>query len=351
MRILQAMAGSDHGGAENFFVRLAIALERAGIEQKVVIRKNQDRATKLRAGGVEPEQLSFGGRLDWKTGFGLKRHIKTFKPDIVLTWMNRATSMCPKGKKLGFVHMARLGGYYDLKYYRNCDHLIGNTEDIVDYLVKENWPADKAHYLPNFVDGDWGEPIDRKTYFTPNGAPLILAMGRLHENKGFDVLLDALSRVPTAYLWLAGEGPLRDELERLAEKLGVKPRVRFLGWQDNISALLQTCDVFVCPSRHEPLGNVVIEAWAQRKPVIATDSYGPGTLIEHLESGVLVPVDNGALLTKAIRVVIGDDALREQISRQGYETYMNQFTEDIVTQRYIEFFKTIIAPSAASTGE
>jgi len=348
MKILQAMAGSEHGGAEQFFVRLAIALNRVGVEQKVVIRRNPKRASELREGGIEPVELPFGGKFDWQTKRGLNREIKSFNPDIVLTWMNRATSMCPDSKKGGFVHMARLGGYYDLKYYQACDHLIGNTEDIVDYLVKENWPADKAHYLPNFVNGDHAEPIARQTYFTPKSAPLILAMGRLHENKGFDVLLNALSRVPSTYLWLAGEGPLREDLEKQAEKVGVKPRVRFLGWQDDIGALLQTCDLFVCPSRHEPLGNVVIEAWAQGKPVVAADSYGPGTLIEHLESGVLVPVDDPALLAKAIRNVLEDPNLYDHIAHHGYETYLEHFTEDIVTGHYVDFFNKIIAPCAAS---
>jgi len=348
MKILQAMAGSEHGGAERFFVRLAIALNRVGVEQKIVIRRNPKRASELREGSIEPIELPFGGKLDWQTKRGLNREIKSFKPDIVLTWMNRATGMCPDSKKGGFVHMARLGGYYDLKYYQACDHLIGNTEDIVEYLVKENWPADKAHYLPNFVNGEQAEPIARQTYFTPKGAPLILAMGRLHENKGFDVLLDAMSRVPSAYLWLAGDGPLREDLEKQAEKIGVKPRVRFLGWQDDIGALLQTCDLFVCPSRHEPLGNVVIEAWAQGKPVIAADSYGPGTLIEHLESGVLVPVDDPALLAKAIRNVLEDPDLYDRIAHHGYETYLAHFTEDIVTRHYVDFFNKIIAPCAAS---
>jgi len=348
MKILQAMAGAEHGGAENFFVRLAIALNRAGVEQKVVIRRNPERAAKLREGGVEPVELPFGGKFDWQTKWRFNREIRSFKPDIVVTWMNRATSMCPDGKKGGFIHMSRLGGYYDLKYYQACDHLIGNTEDIVDYLVKENWPAEKAHYLPNFVDGDPAEPISRKTYFTPDGAPLILAMGRLHENKGFDVLLDALTRVPAAYLWLAGDGPLGDELDRRAEKVGVKPRVRFLGWQDNVAPLLRTCDIFVCPSRHEPLGNVVIEAWAQGKPVIAADSYGPGTLIEHLETGVLVPVDDAVTLSRAIRNVLEDDNLCERIARQGYETYQAHFTEEIVTRHYIDFFNKVLAPCAAS---
>jgi glycosyltransferase involved in cell wall biosynthesis len=338
MRVLQAMAGAEYGGAEAFFVRLAGALQRTGLEQRIVIRQNPARAEALRAEGIEPVQLKFGGAMDWQTPRALKKEIKTFKPDVVLTWMNRATGMCPKGE---FAHAARLGGYYDLKYYRNCDHLIGNTEDIVSYLVKEGWPDGKAHYLPNFVSAEPAEPLSRRALYTPDSVPLILTMGRLHENKGFDVMLEALSRVPNAYLWIAGEGPLRGELEKMAEKMAVKPRVRFLGWRDDIAALLATCDLYVCPSRHEPLGNVVLEAWAHGRPVVAADSYGPGTLIEHLESGVLVPTEDAVMLAKAVRMVIDDDDLRTRIAQRGFEVYNEHFTESSVVRQYMEFFERI----------
>jgi len=344
MRLLQAMAGAEFGGAEAFFERLACAFQRAGVEQRVIIRADAGRAKRLRAGGVEPVELKFGGAMDWQTPRRMKREIADFRPDIVLSWMNRATSMCPKRDKAdAYVHVARLGGYYDLKYYQGCDHLVGNTEDIVSYLVKEGWPGERAHYLPNFVSSADGDPIRRNAYYTPDTVPLILAMGRLHKNKAFDVLLGALARVPNAYLWIAGEGPLRGELEKMAEELAIKPRVRFLGWRDDISSLLATCDLFVCPSRHEPLGNVVIEAWAHGRPVVAADSYGPGTLIEHLESGVLVPTDDVATLAKAIRTVIGDPDLAEHIARRGYETYQARFTEDAVVAQYLEFFERVSA--------
>ena len=339
MRVMQAMAGAEFGGAEAFFVRLAIAFERAGIDQKVVIRENPGRAQLLRAGGVEPVELPFGGALDWRTSRSMKKQIAQFKPDVVLTWMNRATSMCPKGD---FVHVARLGGYYDLKYYQKCDHLVGNTADIVSYLGKAGWPEERAHYLPNFVSAEDAEPLPRKKFFTPDTVPLILGLGRLHENKALDVLLGALARVPNAYLWIAGDGPLRGELDKLAEKLAVKPRVRFLGWRDDVPALLKTSDLFVCPSRHEPLGNVVIEAWAQNVPVVAADSYGPGTLIEHLESGVLVPVDDEITMAKAIRRTLEDNDLRERIVRRGRATYDAEFTEQVVVQRYMEFFNKVV---------
>lgn len=332
------MAGAEFGGAEAFFVRLAIALNRTGLEQKVVIRKNPARASLFRHGEVEPIELPFGGRMDFSTTRALKREIKEFKPDVVLTWMNRATSMCPKGD---FVHAARLGGYYDLKYYAACDHLIGNTQDIVEYLVEHDWPAEKVHYLPNFVFDEDAEPLTRREFFTPNDAPLIVALGRLHENKAFDVLLSALARVPNAYLWLAGDGPLKEDLQKQSEVLGIKPRVRFLGWRDDTAALLQTADLFVCPSRHEPLGNVVIEAWAQGLPVVAADSMGPGTLIENMESGVLVPVDDEILMARAIRSVLDDEDLARRIAENGYQTYQDNFTEARVVEQYLEFFKKV----------
>ncbi len=332
------MAGAEYGGAEAFFTRLALALNRASLEQRVVIRKNQRRAEALRAGGVEPVQLPFGGMLDWRTPRALKREIADYRPDVVLTWMNRASVICPKGD---FVHVGRMGGYYDLKYYQSCDHLIGNTQDIVDDLVKRGWPADRAHYLPNFVIQQRMPPLPRKQFYTPDGAPLVLGMGRLHENKAFDVLLKAVARVPNVYLWIAGEGPLRRELEALAEKEAVKPRVRFLGWREDTAALLATADVFVCPSRLEPLGNVVIEAWAEGVPVIAADSYGPGTLIEHRETGILVPVDDAQTMGRAIRNLLEDDNLRQRIARQGQATYEENFTEEKVVGQYMEFLETV----------
>ncbi len=340
MRVLQVMAGAQYGGAEAFFVRLIGALQRAGIKQKVLIRKNCSRARKLRQAGVEPRELKFGGKLDWRTPWKIKKEIEYFKPNIVLSWMNRATAMCPPGE---FVHASRLGGYYDLKYYDGCDHLIGNTEDIVSYIVGQGWPEEKVHYLPNFVSSITEEPIQRQEFYTPVSAPLFLCMGRLHENKGFDTMLKALSREPNAYLWIAGEGGQRQSLEKLAEKLGVKPRVRFLGWRNDIAALLACCDVFVCPSRHEPLGNVVLEAWAHKRPVVAAKSQGPGNLIDHLETGVLVPVDNPIKLSEALRMVTNDPELRRDMIDNGYETYQEHFSEAVVVAKYVEFFRRVSA--------
>jgi glycosyltransferase involved in cell wall biosynthesis len=344
MRVLQAMAGAEHGGAEAFFVRLALALHRAGLEQRVVIRANPARAARLAAGGIEALQAPFGGRLDFVTPWRLKRAIREFAPDVALTWMNRASVLMPEppaGKP--FVHVGRLGGYYDLKYYRRCRHLIGNTEDIVDYIVREGWPPERVHYLPNFVAETKAAPARRDEFFTPPNALLLLAMGRLHPNKGFDVLIEAVARLPDVYLWIAGEGPLQGELEERAHRSFVKPRVRFLGWRDDGPALLAACDAFVCPSRHEPLGNVVIEAWAQGVPVIATESQGPAALVRHGETGILVPVDDALALARVIRQLLADRDRARAIGLAGRAAFEQRFTEKIVVGRYLDFFRNVMA--------
>jgi glycosyltransferase involved in cell wall biosynthesis len=344
IRLMQAMAGAQHGGAEAFFERLALALERTGLPQRAVIRKNPKRAALLRAGGVEVAQMPFGGALDIVTRFGFSREVKLFKPDVVLSWMNRATRFVPHSRSRNggeFVHVARLGGYYDLKYYRACDHLIGNTRDICDWITNQGWPAERCHYLPNFVGEDLADPVPRSEVDTPESVPLVLGLGRLHENKAFDVLIKAVAAVPDVHLWIAGEGPLRAELEALAGHLGVAPRVRFLGWRDDVAALFAAADIFVCPSRHEPLGNVVIEAWANAVPVIAAASQGPSQLIEDGVTGVLVPVDDAAALGLSLRRLLFERGLAENIAAAGRDAFERRFTEAAVVARYLEFFDKV----------
>jgi glycosyltransferase involved in cell wall biosynthesis len=338
MRVMQVMAGAVHGGAETFFMRLAPALKRAGMEQEIVIRRHPERAAELSANGLQPLELGFGGMFDCITGHRLAHAISRFQPEILLSWMNRATRFCPIGSH---IFAARLGGYYKLENYRLCDHLVGNTQDICDYLIAEGWPANRTWYLPNFVDSETAPPFPRSLLDTPEDAPLLLALGRLHTNKAFDVLLEALARVPRAYLWLAGEGPLAAALREQAAKIGVLDRVRFLGWRTDIAALFAACDLFVCPSRHEPLGNVIIEAWAQGRPLVSTRSQGPAALIDDGTNGILVPIDDAERLADAIDRVIATPDLAETLVSAGRLSYQAQFTEAVVVSRYLEFFTSI----------
>jgi glycosyltransferase involved in cell wall biosynthesis len=346
-RVLQAIAGAAHGGAEGFFVRLVAALHRAGEAQQVLIRRHPERVQSLRAAGVPVRELAFGGFFDLTTRSAFAREISNWRPDLVLTWMSRATRLCPRGD---FVHVARLGGYYNLKYYRRCDRLIANTRAIADYAVARGWPRDRINYLPNFVPDARAAaptPIPPCAAGRSEQRPLALALGRLHPNKGFDLLLEAVALVQNICLWIAGDGPLRARLERLATRLGLSDRVRFLGWQENVSGLLAAADLLVCPSLHEPLGNVVIEAWSAGLPVVATASHGPSALIEHGESGILVPLPGTRgggphALAEAIERVCADPAFRARLGNAGRRAYETEFTEPVVVAAYRKFFDEAI---------
>ena len=342
VRVLQAMAGAEVGGAEAFFMRLCTALAASDVEQRAVIRRHPVRAGGLRRSGVPTREVAFGGGLDFFTRRHFADEIASFKPDVVLTWMNRATRFCPRPtRRRRFVHAARLGGYYNLKYYRRCHHLIANTNGIADYLRAQGWPGERVHHLPNFVSAKPAPAALRSDTHTPDDAPLLLAIGRLHRNKAFDVLLAALSELPDSTLWLAGSGPEEAALKACAAACGVEKRVRFLGWRDDVAALFAAADVFVCPSRHEPLGNVVVEAWAHGVPVVATASAGPRELIEDETSGLLVPIDDAAALAAGVRRVLGDDDLRGQLIAAGTAAFDAGFTEAAVVERYRAFFDAI----------
>lgn len=337
-RVLQVMAGAEVGGAEAFFERLVPALARAGIEQHAVLRSRGGRAQRLRDAGLPVTECRFGGPLDLASRWRLKTTARRFRPDVVLAWMSRAAAALPTGP---WVTAGRLGGYYDLKYYRRCTHLIGNTPDLRRYILDQGWPADRAWHLPNFVDARRLPPASRAEQDTPEDAPLLLCLGRLHRNKGFDVAVAALAEIPGAWLWIAGEGPERSALEDQARSCGAAERVRFLGWRDDVPALFAAADMLVCSSRHEPLGNIVIEAWAQERPVVAAASQGPSQLIEHGVTGLLAPVDDAAALAAGIRSLLADRDAARGLAEQGLDRFRRNFTEAAVVERYKAFFAAV----------
>ncbi len=338
-RLLQALAGAPEGGAERHFLRLAVALQRAGVAQRIIMRPHPAGLEVLRGAGIEPVTAPFGGPLDRKTKKIFRQEIDAFRPQIALTYMNRASNLCPKGD---FLHIGRLGGYYDIKYYRSCDHLVCITPDLADHCVRSGWPSQGVDVIPNFVEDLSAPPQDRAALNTPAEAPLIFALGRLHENKAFDILLEALTGLPQAYLWLAGEGPERGNLERLAARLGVAERVRFLGWQNEPSAYFAAADVYVVPSRHEPLGSVVLEGWMYRVPMVAAASQGPQWLIREGETGLLVPVDDAPALAAAVQRLFQDRGLADRLVAAGRATFEANHTEAVAVRRYLDLFDRLL---------
>ncbi len=336
MRVLQVMASAVHGGAEVFYEDLVGALQRAGVDQSCVIRPYPARAALLEKAGCRVTMLRFGGPLDIVTPWKLRRIAAHEKPQVILGWMNRAAHILPHGP---WVNIGRLGGYYNLKYYRQCRHLICNTPDIADYAVRAGRDAREVHYIPNFCPVGPAPALDRASLETPADAKVLLILARLHEAKGIDVALRALPSIPEAILWIAGEGPLEGALKRLATDLAVAARVRFLGWRDDRSALLRAADLCLVPSRHEPFGNVVVNAWAHGIPVVATASQGPGFLIGDGVDGLKVPMDDVAALAAAVNGLLRAPDLGRRLVEGGRRRIGAEFSEAAVVGRYREVFE------------
>lgn len=335
MSVLHLLGSAEDGGAETYFTQLAGALARAGVVQAAAIRAHGGREAALEAAGVPSAVLGFGGPLDWRTRRRAEHFAKARGARVLLAWMNRAARHSPGGH---WALIGRLGGYYDLKNYRGFDALVGNTADIRDWMVAQGWPAERAHHIPNFAAAGEEPALDRSDLDTPERVPLLLGMGRLHASKAHDVTLRAMERLPDAWLWIAGSGPLEGELKRLAAELGVADRVRWLGWREDASALYRTADVCVFPSRFEPLGNVVIQAWAHGLPVVAAASAGPAALIHDGENGLLVPVDDPEALAEALRAAIDDRALRYCLAERGRARVARAFSEGAVVERWRALF-------------
>jgi glycosyltransferase involved in cell wall biosynthesis len=336
MSVLHLLGTAGEGGAETYFVDLLGALARAGLPQAAAIRPNANREVALKAAGVPTGRFTFGGPIDLFTkpkvaGFAAKHDVK-----LALAWMNRAARHTPRGP---WARIGRLGGYYNLKYYRGFDELVANTEDIAEWIVAQGWPAGRVRCIPNFAAAPpETAPADRAALNTPADAPLLLSMGRLHEAKAHDVTLEALLGIPDAFLWIAGVGPLEAKLKAMAAALGVADRVRFLGWRTDASALYRAADVCVFPSRYEPLGNVVIQAWAHGLPVVAAASQGPAALIHDGEDGLLFPVDDATTLGEHIRRLLAEPALRATLARNGLGRVEAEFSEAAVVAQWRALF-------------
>lgn len=336
MSVLHLLGTAGDGGAETYFVDLLAALRRADVAESAAIRRHAGREAALKHAGIPVKVLRFGGPLDIVTRTAAAGYARLQGVKLCLAWMNRAARHTPKGP---WARIGRLGGYYNLKYYAGFEELVANTEDIAEWVVGQGWPAGRVRCIPNFAAAPPdGAALDRASLDTPAGVPLLLAMGRLHEAKAHDVSLRALAELPDAWLWIAGVGPEEARLKAMAEALGVATRVRFLGWRTDPSALYRAADVCVFPSRYEPLGNVVIQAWAHGLPVVAAASQGPKALVEDGRDGLLVPVDDAGALAAAVRRLLAEPKLAARFRARGRGRVSAEFSEEAVVAQWRALF-------------
>ena len=352
LRSLHIIGSKQSGGAERFFARLVNALVRDG-QAACSVTPPASVIERELAPAVRSLHVPMRSVWDLPSRWSISALAKTERADIVQTYMGRATRLthCKRGQAP--IHVARLGGYYDLKGYRHAHAWVGNTHGICDYLIQQGMPAKRVFYIGNFVaPGAPCVPAERAVHRANLGLSqdswVVAAVGRLHPNKGMADLLSAFSLLPEVIdgrgvsLAIAGDGSLRDSLQQHAAALGIAMRVRWLGWQPDPAPLYRAADIFVCPSRHEPLGNVILEAWAHNIPVISTRSQGAEELIEDGVDGVLVPIADAPALADALRASLGNSPACRQLVSNAAHKLEQQFSEARIVGAYTALYHQLL---------
>jgi glycosyltransferase involved in cell wall biosynthesis len=171
---------------------------------------------------------------------------------------------------------------------------------------------------------------------------VVLTPARLHPQKGHADLLQAAALIPDATFVLAGDGPLRSELESRARELGVASRCVFLGHRADVPALLAAADLFVLPSHFEGLPVSVLEAMAAGRPVVATAIGGTDEAVSHEESGLLVPPREPAALASAIRRLRADPVLARRLGAAGRQRVEREFSSEATAVQVMRIYDEVV---------
>lgn len=329
--------GKD-GGAEQFFVNLVRAFGKRGLKQSAVIRPGRIWRSEIE-GFVSIRESHFRNLSIDRFALPLRvaKLAQRERPDALMAWAPRASELMPNYS--GCVRIARLGDYPTrLDYFRNIDVIVCNAPDIADRVRRLGWNRG-LEVISNFTNTERVAPIDRESTGTPPEVPVVMSMGRFVRRKGFHTLIDAMAALPESYLWLAGDGEEHSALKTQAEDRGLAGRVKFLGWLKDPRPYLAAANVFVMPSLHEPLGNVILEAWAQRVPVVASRSEGPSWFMRDGDNGLMVKAEDVNGFTEAIRTVLANDTTAQRVRVAGSATLDTQFSESAVTAAYLKLFQ------------
>ena len=306
--ILHAMLGKGLGGLEQVFLDYqpileAYAAERGGMAVGVV--RAGGRVAVQEASRVPP-LLTMPAHTDWDpfTASAARRLVAAVAPDLILSHGQRPARLlarvAPAKAVLAIcVHKPA----FDIETTRT--HYVCVGQHLADLAIARGVPAQRVHFVPNAVK----PPTALATPFKDGVcSPRIVAAGRLHPKKGFDVLIAALALLRDQGQGfdceIAGEGDERARLEGLIAQHGLEGRVRLVGWRDDVSAFLATGDVFAFPSYQEGFPLVLLEAMAVGLPVASAAIPGPVEMIEEGVDGLLVPPGDPAALAQALAGLI-----------------------------------------------
>jgi glycosyltransferase involved in cell wall biosynthesis len=203
------------------------------------------------------------------------------------------------------------------------------------FLVEHGFAETRTHVVPNGVEIRRHEPLPR------HDPVRVATTGILEYRKGVDVLLDACARIDApVHVDVFGEGSLRGELERRAERLGVE--AVFHGSVPDVAERLHDVDVFALPTRGDNLPVAVLEAMALALPVVATRTGGVPELVVDGETGVLVEPDDAHGLAAAIARLAGDEDTRLRFGRAGAARVAARFEAGDVARQMAALYRRLL---------
>ena len=343
MRILNIMLAKVRGGVETMGLRYDEALRAEGFDVMSVGHPEGTLAQGLVANGVTSgafRPLLCNSGFDPMAALKLRGYIRDFQPHMVLTHGNRAAGLA----LTPFVGAADrtvqvLHNSWFKRHVARTKAVMCVSTSVHDDLMRA-YPKAFAIDMANFSHLNLS-PV--KT--APRKPPVIGALGRLDEIKGFDVLLRAAAKLRDQgvdfRLRLAGDGPEMGPLKQLSAGLGLAERVEFVGWVCNPGDFLKTIDLFVVPSRYESFGLVVIEAMAAGVPVITSDIEGPCEILKGGALGTLFRSEDDADLARAMGVVFHGWPRAFRMARDAQAHAVATFGFDAGRRRLRQAIETI----------
>lgn len=250
--------------------------------------------------------------------------IATKTSGIPLLFGTDAHQLNPRDKKFWKISIKK---WLLPKIFRIADTVMVHSSGAVKFMDSLRIPKDNVQLVPFIVDNEWwiaqsqqvNRALVRQQWGIPQDAPLVLFCAKLQAWKRPQDVLQAFAKanVPSAYLVLAGEGPLREFLETEAKSLKILDQVKFLGFvnQSQLPSVYTAADLFVLPSEHEPFGVVVNEAMLCNCAVVVSDQVGARyDLIREGETGFVYPCGDIEALTKILQKMLTD---KVQLSQMG----------------------------------
>ncbi|MEP3274901.1 MAG: glycosyltransferase family 4 protein [Stappiaceae bacterium] len=284
----------------------------------------------------------------------LRRTIGGSQPDIVISFLvktNILTVLATRGMDIPVVVSERnnpdhqvlrpLWEFFRKRTYDRSTKIVTPSQGVLDWFPQRI--KDKGLVIPN--------PVDLPDEIVPRqpGPPGLIAVGRLDQQKGFDLLLEAYSRVegdfPDWSLVIRGEGRLRSKLEALRDSLGLKDRVSFPGITSEPGTWVREGEVFVLSSRFESFGNVLTEAMVAGLPIVSFNCpFGPGDIITDGEDGILLPPEDVDELASTLSRVMSDEGLRQKLG-QAAQKNVRRFERRKIMKRWDTLIEELLHPA------